>query len=92
MNSYELQTTSSGDAILVVSQIYYPGWKATVDGVAVPVYPADAGITALGIPGGTHEVRLFFRPATFQIGGLISLLSVAAGALLFVMNAKKGIV
>jgi hypothetical protein len=92
MNSYELQTTSSGDAVLVVSQIYYPGWKATVDGVAVPVYPADAGITALSIPRGTHEIRLLFRPATFQIGGLISLLSVVAGALLLVMNTKKGIV
>src|SRR5262249_15955256 len=41
MNAYRLRMQSSGAAVLVASQMYYPGWKATVDGTLIPVYPVN---------------------------------------------------
>jgi hypothetical protein len=76
-NGYRLQVESSGRAVMVVSQMYYPGWRASIDGAEVPVYPVDVALMGLIIPNGTHHVRLFFRPRSFELGLVISLVSLA---------------
>jgi hypothetical protein len=76
INGHRLRVESNEPSILVVSQMYYPGWKATVDGSEVPVYPVDLSLTGILVPGGSHDVRLFFQPASFKIGLALSLVSV----------------
>jgi hypothetical protein len=71
VNRYTFQTTTSQPSILLLSQIFYPGWSATIDGVATAVQPADYGLTAIAIPAGTHEIRFAFTPASFKIGAVI---------------------
>jgi hypothetical protein len=88
MNGYGLRVESSESAVLVVSQTYYPGWKATVDGSATPVYPVDVALTGIVIPAGAHEVRLYFQPTSFRIGMVISLLSVGVIGLLIVRTSS----
>src|SRR5262249_37790323 len=73
INSDRLQVEASQPAVLVVSQMFYPGWKATVDGAEAGVYPVDVALNGILIPSGAHEVRLFFQPATLRIGLLLSL-------------------
>jgi hypothetical protein len=82
INSYELRVGLSQPSVLVVSQMFYPGWRATVDNADVAVYPVDLALTGMIVPGGTHTVRLFFQPLTFRIGLLISLVSVGVVCLL----------
>src|SRR5262249_46937688 len=77
MNEYRLRVKSSEPAVVVASQMFYPGWKATVDGAQIPVYPVNVALTGVIVPGGEHDVRLFFQPASFRIGFLISLVSTA---------------
>jgi hypothetical protein len=89
MNGYRLRVDSGAPAVLVVSQIYYPGWKARVDGSDVPVYPANAGLTALVIPSGSHEVRLFFRPTSFEVGLVITVVAVLVAAVLAFGEIKR---
>jgi hypothetical protein len=75
ITSLSMKTQSSSSAILVVSQTYYPGWKAIVDGKQSDVLQADVALAGIAIPAGTHEVRLAFQPLSFRIGLGVSILS-----------------
>jgi hypothetical protein len=77
INGYKVRLESNQPAVLVVSQMYYPGWRAAIDGSAAAVLPVDVALTGLVVPNGTHELRLYFQPASFQIGVLISLAALA---------------
>jgi hypothetical protein len=85
INGYRLRVESNGPAVVVVSQIFYPGWKATVDGVEIPVYGVNVALTGMVLPGGSHDVHLFFRPASFRVGSAISLVSVAVFCALLII-------
>jgi hypothetical protein len=78
-NGYRLRVDSNGRAVLVISQMYYPGWKATIEGSAVEVYPVNFALTGIVVPAGVHEIRIFFRPDSFRIGLMISLVSIGIG-------------
>ena len=70
----ELHTTveSDRDAILVFGEVAYPGWRATIDGVATPLYTADYLFRAVRVPAGRHEVRLTFTPPLWRTGWVIA--------------------
>lgn len=65
----------NGPGWLVLSDTYYPGWEATVDGRPTPIYQANGCVRALPLEGGRHQVVLRFRPRAFYWGALISALS-----------------
>jgi uncharacterized membrane protein YfhO len=75
-NDYRFRVQSSAESLLVVSQIYYPGWSATLSGERVPVVAANFALTGIPVPAGVHEVRLVFDPASFKIGVAITIVSI----------------
>jgi len=60
-------------AIFVLSDTYYPGWRAYVDGVEQPIYRANHAFRAVFLPVGARHLEFVFRPWTVALGGLISL-------------------
>ncbi|MFZ5983048.1 MAG: YfhO family protein [Acidobacteriota bacterium] len=73
---------------LVVRDLYWPGWRATVDGEPSPVRAADGLFRAVAIPGkGAHTVEFRYRPGFFFLGVLVSLGTVLA---LVWMDRAKG--
>ncbi len=70
----ELRATveSDRDAILVFGEVAYPGWRATIDGVATPLYTADYLFRAVRVPAGRHEIRLAFTPPLWHTGWAIA--------------------
>jgi hypothetical protein len=69
---------------LVLSQAFFPGWKARVDGEERELYRANYAFTALELPAGEHEVEIRYAPASLWIGAWVSLAAAAclgAGAL-----------
>jgi uncharacterized membrane protein YfhO len=83
-SSYRFRVQSRGEGILVVSQIFYPGWTATVNGERVPVLAADYALTGIPVPAGDHEVRFVFDPLSFKLGLALTILSVLVAAALTV--------
>ena len=67
----------SAGGILVLSDTYYPGWRAFVDGVEHPILRANHVFRAVVVPAGAHEVVFSYEPDSFRYGLLISVAAVA---------------
>jgi hypothetical protein len=74
-NRLRVSTESTGGSWLVVSDVVYPGWEATVDGAPSAIYPADSLFRAVWVPAGSHEVVFEYRPVSVLLGALLSLAS-----------------
>jgi hypothetical protein len=67
-----LEVGTPGQQLLVLSQIYYPGWRALIDGQATDVYPVNLVQQGVILPAGEHRVELYFWPESFLAGLIIS--------------------
>lgn len=85
VNQLSFRAATSGAAVFVLSQTWFPGWKATVDGEEVPVLRANMALTGILLPAGSHEVRFVFQPLSFRIGAAITILT-ASIIVAFIMS------
>jgi hypothetical protein len=77
-NHLVLTANMERDGWLVLSEIFYPGWTATVDGVPASLYRANYVLRTIPLPAGQHRIKLSFMPLSFVIGAVISAISVIA--------------
>lgn len=73
VNEVILHTSNPCNAVLSTSDVYYPGWKAEIDGKGSELLKSNASFRAMFVPSGDHTVRLYYSPAIYYIAGLISL-------------------
>jgi hypothetical protein len=81
-NEIKMISTNHDSAYLVLTDTYYPGWEAAIDGKSVPVLRCNYAMRAIELPPGEHHISFSFRPPLFRIGAWVSLLSLF---LLFVL-------
>ena len=79
---------AAGNA-LVVSENYFPGWRATVGQRDVPVHRANYSLMAVALPAGATEIELAFRSEPYETGKLVTLLAIAAAVALTVAGAVR---
>lgn len=82
--SITLTGTSVTPGHLLVSENWYPGWRAEVDTKPVPVRRLDHTLIGVDLPPGAREVTLHFEAPSYERGKLISILAlvVAVGMIL----------
>jgi hypothetical protein len=73
----EVEARSAADGMLVLSEIWYPGWQATVDGKAQPVERVAGILRGVQLTRGTHQVVLVYDPASARRGAGLSLAGIA---------------
>jgi len=56
------------EGLLILTDAYYPGWQATIDGQPTPIVQTDVLFRGVIVPPGNHEVEFVFQPGTFRIG------------------------
>jgi hypothetical protein len=78
----ELQTANAQTGFLVLSEIYYRGWEAWVDGQRAPVERVNFTLRGVELPPGEHRVEFVFRAHSFHNGVVWSL----AGAMLLLLG------
>jgi hypothetical protein len=62
--------------LLVLSDTYFPGWTATVNGKSATIHPTDIALRGVVVPAGHSEVTMTFAPSTFRHGIIVSILAV----------------
>jgi hypothetical protein len=86
-NRVAVRVESEAPAYLVLADVWFPGWVATVNGLPETVLRANYLFRAMAIPAGRSEVVFTFDPATYRWGRRISIASWAALALWSVLAA-----
>ena len=95
-NNLKYNVESKNGGVLVFSEIYYPGWTATVDGKPAELGRVNYILRAMRIEPGKHEVVLDFHPTTVQatetvayVSGILLLLIILAGGYLVFRDKKR---
>ncbi|MDQ3019202.1 MAG: YfhO family protein [Bacteroidota bacterium] len=72
MNKIRLDVETDENGFLFLSEIYYPDWKAYVDGKETEIYRADFSLRAIYLEKGKHSVELIYESNEFDLGAKIS--------------------
>jgi hypothetical protein len=75
-NRLQIETECSTPAVLVVSEISYPGWEATIDGQRAAIHTANYLLRAVALPAGSHQVEMRYTAPAARNGALLSGLTI----------------
>jgi uncharacterized membrane protein YfhO len=85
INSIDLKVKTNRDGILWLSEIWYPAWKAVVDGKPVEILRVDDCFRGMQIPAGEHLVELRFSSGYFKTGLIVLVLTIVASGIFLVV-------
>lgn len=60
-NKVEISINAPADGYLVLTDAFYPGWKASVDGIGINIVPAYGAFRAVPVVSGTHMVQFIYN-------------------------------
>ena len=84
-NRIEVEVEVTKPALIFFSELYYPRWRAKVDGKDTKIYRVDYIFRGVPVESGKHRIVMYFSPSIFIIGMTISILS-----LLFIIGSVIG--
>ncbi|MCB0146134.1 MAG: YfhO family protein, partial [Caldilineaceae bacterium] len=73
--AFDVQAPEAG--YLVVSELWYPGWTATVNGATAAIEPVNGALRAVAVPAGASTVEMTYRPRSFTWGLWAALVGLA---------------
>lgn len=90
-DTIEIKAELEENGILFLSEVYYPGWEAYVDGVKSEIYEANYLFRAIELQKGNHVIKFIYNPKTFKIGLIISIISLICAiiSLLYLSIPKR---
>lgn len=83
-NALEYKVASPQGGLVIFSEIYYPGWKATIDGKPLTLGRADYVLRAAVVPAGNHVVKMEYKPTSVNITEAIAYVAIVILILAFV--------
>ena len=90
-----IQTETADPALLILTEAFYPGWQATIDGNPTAIYQADAYFQAVFVPVGEHEIEFVFEPDSFRYGRMLTMIGLGTVLLLiivlFILYRRKNV-
>ena len=87
-NIVSITTSTTANGLLVLSDNYYPGWKAYVDGKQTQIYRANYTFRSIFLPKGRHSIIFEYQPQSLKTGIIISLVSLTILAIIYFARNK----
>lgn len=85
-----LSVNANCNSILSSSEVYFPGWQATIDGRQTRIYESNLAFRSIFIPQGRHGIVMYYNPQVFYVGGVISVFSLFIYMVLLRIIPDKG--
>lgn len=89
-NMIKLKTDLSSSGFLVLSEVWYPGWKAYDNGRETEIFKTNYIFRSIYLKKGMHDIIFIYDPISYKIGKVISISSVFA-TILYVIYSRKRI-
>lgn len=90
-NYISLASNTKENSIVVLSEIYYPDWKAYIDGKETELLRADYCFRAIPVSAGNHTIELKFESKAYASGKMISIITMLLALGLFFVKDKKNV-
>ncbi|MEK6573128.1 MAG: YfhO family protein, partial [Chloroflexota bacterium] len=87
-NRFSATVTLERDGYVLLSDTYYPGWRASVDGNPQPILRADYNFRAVAVPAGTHTVIFEYAPFSVTLGLIITAIALILWMALLIRNTR----
>ena len=89
-NDIKIETFSEHDSILILTDVYYPGWEVLVDGKQSEILRANGLVRAVVLEEGNHIVEFNYIPKSFWVGVVISVATIIGfvGVYIYSKNYK----
>jgi len=81
LNAVIIEAQVENPGFLVLTDVYYPGWRVFVDGQERQLYRADYIFRAVYLEAGNHQVRFVFEPLSFKMGLYLVLFALLASVI-----------
>jgi hypothetical protein len=81
--------SADATALVVLSQTFYHHWNATIDGQPAEIIKVNGAFQGLTVPAGSHRITLQYRDASFRLGLILSFITGAVVAILFLVCRPK---
>jgi len=88
-NRLLIETKADQPAVLVVSEMHYPGWVALLDGVKTSIHNTNFLLRGVVIPAGLHRVEMSYRAPGARKGAIISLFTLLLIGALAIYGKRK---
>jgi len=84
-----VQAKMTCDGMVVLSDTYYPGWDAKIDGQPVEIHEVDFAFRGVVVSRGTHQITFRYRPGSFVVGVVLTLAGLLAAALITIFGQNR---
>lgn len=93
INAISLDVETSHNGFLLLSEMYFPGWNAYIDGKQTEIFQTDYNLRGIFVSAGSHKIEVRFEPESFRKGVILtiaSLLVCSTGLVISTRSKRKG--
>ncbi|MEP7338144.1 MAG: YfhO family protein [Acidobacteriota bacterium] len=83
-----IEAEAAKPSLLVMSEMFYPGWKAKLDGAEVDPWRVNYNLRGVSVPEGKHLVELIYRPKSLFAGAAVTLATALCLLAVFVLEKR----
>lgn len=88
----DLDVSLDTPGLVILADVFYPGWRLTIDGVAAPIYQANVLMRGAAVDAGNHHLTYVYQPESFRLGGILSMVAMATLVALGVYFRRRPVI
>ena len=88
-NEVDIYANIKKPSFVVLSDVWYPGWKAYIDNKLTRVYRANYTFRAIEVPPGKHKIRFVYDPFSFKLGTAVTTITVIFLIIFLILKLRK---
>jgi hypothetical protein len=88
-NRVRVEARMACKGMVILSDTFYPGWRATIDGSGAPIYEVNEAMRGVVVPAGLHTLTFQYRPVSVIAGLLLTLAGVVGALAVYNRSSRR---